>query len=573
MTDRNPTEYRLADAIIDNLIKRGITGIYGAPGTSELALVTAAANRKLPYFTTLQDTIAVGMADGFSRNSGQIGVANLHATQGLLNAAGFIRVALRDNIPLLILAGAPSTEYDLYEPNHFLQGIEQCLSAICKWHWTLQDAEQLNHIMDRAVSISLSPPCGPVVIRIPQNVLERTTKTLSQVRLINTPQNTPREIHDAADCLLNAQHPTIFAGYGAQHSVDEIEKLAEILGAPVISEALNRGPQIQNIYSRSNHPFHMGFFNINDSTIIETLQKTDVLLLAGGKAFYPRIISASLNFPTVIHLVNSPESLNKDCHADMPLWGTIKETLQVLVNQITTIPSKNIQQIEARRNSTRNLVKAHQISRTTELENVDLKGSPITGLQLVKSMNEALRGDAILVDDSQSFSYYLKRYYEFKHPYSLFGSMASHLGWALPAALGVKQSAPDSFVVCTIGDNSFAYSLQALQTASEFQIPVLIIVANNNGAVSLKQESLKKFGTSNLLNEYLSIDPKSLNCVEIAKSFGLKGFSIDSAESLTDIIESAVQQVKSASTSVVLDIRMSNHTEDWHESWYVPDKC
>ena len=98
MKNVNSSKYSNISLVSDLVAKYfydiGIERIYGAPGTSELSLLHSASRFGLKYFFTLHDTVAVGMADGFARANNSIAVVNLHAAQGLLNAAGFIRVAL-----------------------------------------------------------------------------------------------------------------------------------------------------------------------------------------------------------------------------------------------------------------------------------------------------------------------------------------------------------------------------------------------------------------------------------------------------------------------------------------------
>jgi len=130
--------------IVNTLKKCRVKQIFGTPGTSEIPFLSALEeDGSIKYITAYLDGLAVGMADGYARSSGNVGIANLHATQGTLNAIGFIRVALRDHSPIVVISGLPSHSYELVEPNHFVYGLTDILRRVTKWSWQVNSKDQV----------------------------------------------------------------------------------------------------------------------------------------------------------------------------------------------------------------------------------------------------------------------------------------------------------------------------------------------------------------------------------------------------------------------------------------------
>lgn len=567
----------VSDLVMRILHQVGVDRIYGSPGTTELSLVQSAARCGITYHFALHDTVAVGMADGFARASQRVAVANLHSTQGPLNASGFIRVALRDNVPLLVVAGVPSTTYDIYEPNHFVLGLDRSLTPITKWGWTVSNVGTLAQVLNRALSVSLAPPQGPTFVCIPQDILEREIDDpLEKISQGNPPvldaQSVPtgESIERAARLLARAETPTLFVGYGAQDAVQWVEALSDLIGAPVVAEALDRGPQVHNVYCRASHPLFMGFFDVRDQKIKERLAQSDLLLFVGAKTTYAKVIGELPRACTVIQLSDAPDQIGKCHRVDVPLVGDVGATLKGICSRLEVELEQGTpaSALSSRKNSLLADIAAQRRQRDAEMAAVTMRGSPIQGMQLIKALRESLPPDAVIVDDSQGMGYYLKHYYNFEAR-TLYGSMASHIGWALPASLGVKQARPADPVVCLVGDGSFMFSFQALAAAATYAIPVLVIVANNRGYLSLQKEVAIKWELTPELKRTLSLNQPAFDYAALAKSMGLEGIKVLEAFDLSRAIQSGLETVTRERQACVIDVTMSAEWKDWGESWYV----
>jgi thiamine pyrophosphate-dependent acetolactate synthase large subunit-like protein len=517
------------------------------------------------------------MADGFARASGQPGVVLLHATQGLLNAMGLIRVAFRDNVPIIIIVGLPSTTYDVFEPNHYTYNLEQILTPVTKWGWTLVNETVLDQVLIKLISTACAPSQGPVFLFVPQDIIERTY-SLSESK-IPLPQLSSFSINVVSDeiairvakTFVNAQNPLIFAGFGARHNAYEIETLAELTSSPVISEALDRGTQVHNVYCRTNHPLFLSYYDKRELLLYEFLQTADVILFIGTKATYNKVIGELPANCKIIQVNERYEDLWKDHKVDIPVVGNYKNSLDRIIIQIKKELSslELCKKIIARKEYISGIISNYKEKKTKKLNATKLIGESINGMQLIKSMVKILPENSIIIDDSQCMGYYLKHYFTFYKSNTLFGSMASHIGWGLPASLGVKEAFPEDPVICLTGDAGFLFGFQAIASASSYKIPVMIIVVNNRGFISLKKEMAIKGTLNPNTLQTLSLTNPPFSYHLMAKAFGIEGLYVKNPEHLGDELSIGLKIIQEKKEACVINVEMSDQWKIWDESWLV----
>ena len=160
------------DQLIAILRDEGVTHIFGNPGSTEMPLMDALVDAPdLTYVLGLQEATAVGMADGFALASGKVGFVNLHAMGGLGNAMGVLVASKASETPLVVTAGQQDTRHLMSEP--WLSGDLVALAApIAKWAREVRRGEDLGQALRRAFAIARTPPCGPVFLSLPMDVLD-----------------------------------------------------------------------------------------------------------------------------------------------------------------------------------------------------------------------------------------------------------------------------------------------------------------------------------------------------------------------------------------------------------------
>jgi benzoylformate decarboxylase len=553
----------LGSTLIAQLLERhNVRYVFGAPGTSELSLVgEVVSSEALHYIFAFHDGVATGMADGYARGSGNIGIVNLHAAPGTLNALGFLRVAQRDAVPIMAIVGLPSTTYAINEPNHYVRWLETCIAPLVKWSWMARNMEEVGMAITRGLAIARSLPCGPTLVGIPQDLLETNQEGihLELFKPIPLPVTRPSEqqVEEAASLLLDSRNPLLFLGHGIQRtrSREQAIVLAELAGASVVCEALDRGPMIHGVYFPVRHSLFRGFFSSRNPRIRRILLQSDVIVFVGCKANYPRVIESLPPDIRIIQIDADPLQFGKSLIPDVVLWGHPGLAMLDLAHAIRDHPSYRLRHQERQ-----------QLNQEVKLpvSNSRRRDSKLSPRILVETLFGVLPEDSIVVDDSQCLSYFIKNAAA-RNTVEVEGSMASHIGWALPAALGIKMAQPRRLVVAVISDGSALFSLSALPTAASLQLPILIVVANNRSAMSLRLEAHEKGFLPDSALSPLTWSGTFFNFAVAAQAFGFTAKQAITVNELKSILVEAL----SAGVPYLIDAVLPTSMSHWAESWAI----
>jgi benzoylformate decarboxylase len=560
------------DSVVNVLEKWQVEKIFGCPGTTEIPFLQSLRKHpNIKYITTYLDGLAVGMADGYARSSGNVGIVNLHATQGTLNAYGFIRAALRDESPIVIISGVPSLSYELVEPTHFVYGLTNILRNVTKWAWQIKSPEQTEQALNRAIKIATTPPFGPTFIGIPQDVQVQSCKngaySLHQSNNAKM-QASPEQIKKLSEIMLSSKKPIIFAGKkaGEMRIQKEIKQLAETIGAPVVSEAPDRGPQIYTIHMNHDHPLYLGYYGNRDEFINSYIKSADTILEINCKQTYPRIIKDISSDTIMVQIMQNPHELGKYHPISHGIAGDLEQNVSLLIRQLQlTISEKSTKEIQQRIKSISSLTNKRCLHIQEELGKPEHSDKDIYPKQIIKSMIETLPKDAVFIDEAQSFSWFLKRYFPFTTSHIAYGTNASHIGWGMPFAAGAASHHSNKKLVCIVSDSAFLMGSQTLGTIAKDRLPVLVIVINNRGFSSLKIEfgNYEKIDDEQGINE-LNFTDKQFNYSKVSEGMGVSSFVVSKPNELTNTLRKAV----AVNGPAVVDIQCDNTNKTWNDGWY-----
>src|SRR5260221_350404 len=159
-------------AFLKLLAQEGITHLFGNPGTTELAIMEAMSQQSaIGYVLGLQESIVVGMADGYARASNKLAACNVHVAPGLGNAMGALYNAKFYGSPVLITAGQQEQGHGLMEPMLY-DPLVPIAQPMVKWAIDVTRVQDLPRIVHRAAKVALTPPTGPVFISLPGDILD-----------------------------------------------------------------------------------------------------------------------------------------------------------------------------------------------------------------------------------------------------------------------------------------------------------------------------------------------------------------------------------------------------------------
>jgi benzoylformate decarboxylase len=528
-------------AFIKLLLDEGVTHLFGNPGTTELAIMEAVPQfPELTYVLGLQESIVVGMADGFARASNQLVACNLHCAPGLGHAMGAIYNAKFSGSPLLITAGQYEVGYGLQEPLLY-EPLVPMAAPLVKWAFEVTRIEDLPRVIRRAAKIARTPPMGPVFISLPGSVLDEEAEiefgfpTLVDAGV----RPSDRALQDIAQKLLAAKKPVIVAGREIANAdmFAEACELAELLGAAVYQESVP-----YNARYPSSHPTCMGDLTRNQKKVRQTLEQYDFLLCLGADLLRMSPMSTVEPLPPempVMHITEREWELGKNYSTATAVRADVKETLLALLpvlRSMRTAEQAKQAQVRLADLVTRNW-SANRAKTRAELES-SASTTPIDQRYLVRQIVDALPKDVIVVDETLTASPAISALLPMDNPQAYYGLASGGLGFGMAGAVGVALAQPTRPVVATIGDGSAMYSIQSLWTAAHLKLNITYVIINNRSYRIIKERLLAMRGTDDFVA--MDMDNPAIDFAGLAKSMGMPSQVVTDPTQLADVLKGAM---------------------------------
>jgi benzoylformate decarboxylase len=547
------------EALLEILAAAGVRHIFGNPGSTELPLNDALArDSRFQYVLGLAELPVTAMADGYATASGGLGVANVHVSPGLGNAMGMLFNAYCAGTPLILLAGQQDRRLIIGEPA-LLGDMVNVARPWTKWSSEVQRVEDVPAVARRAVKAALTPPTGPVFLSLPVDVQLENSEELDLFpphipdRRVRPPVDA---LAKAAELLAQAQNPAILAGSRVTESdaVDELVKLAEGLGAPVLAEQQTSHGRLP---MPADHPLYRGSLPLWSPDVHQLLVEFDVILVVGMNLLrmflYGEPASPVPEHIRLIHLDVDPWEIGKNYPVEVGLLGDPKAGLGELTQIVSEIQSpEQVQRAGQRGEEYAAQRSAERESLLADIE-VQREERPMTAMTLVAALSRVLPSNAALVEEAPtSNGNLLERLGVFKDPTGLIAPRGWALGWGVGCAVGVKLAWPDRPVVALIGDGAALYGIQGLWTAAHLHLPVVFVIANN-----AQYKILKIAGTVMELPEIVQGEHLGMDLVEpevdfvgLARSFGVEASRVTEPDELSEHVREGLTRTE----PILLDV-------------------
>jgi acetolactate synthase-1/2/3 large subunit len=436
---------------------------FGIPGTHTIELYRGLPQTGIRHVTPRHEQGAGFMADGYARISGKPAACITVSGPGALNIATAMGQALLDSVPMLVISADNAThELGLGEGRlHETADLQQAMRQVSRWSHTLMRPDELPKVLARAFSIFRSERPGPVHITIPQDVITADASHVSPDAWVlpSPPAPAPGALAEAAGLLNGAKAPVIALGGGATRGSDYILTLAENLDAPVTvthnaKGSLPPGHPLLVLGSPSFQPVRELYRAADVILAIGTeFSETDYDFFFDGQFDLGEARLIRIDIDPAQHSRNAPATIAITADAELAALALLKLCDRPLSDG----------------------------DKRTEAVNKQLEALHHPGYQaFLDAIQEALPGAAVFGDSTQPAYFAAGQY----HPEqtSSFASAATGygtLGYALPAAFGAKLAQAGRAVVCLIGDGGLQFTINELATAVEAEIPVAVVVWNN----------------------------------------------------------------------------------------------
>jgi len=538
-----------SDAILRTLEHEGVDVAFGIPGGAILPTYDAMARgTSVRHVLARHEQGAGHMAEGYARASGRVGVAIATSGPGATNLVTPIADAWMDSTPLVCITG--QVRSSLIGTDAFQETDATGITMpIVKHSWLVQDVEELPQVLKAAFHVARTGRQGPVLVDVAKDVQEAELEFEYPDEVDLPGWKPPRKVHpkqvrEAAQAILAAQRPIVYAGGGVLNAdaCAELLELVESARLPAVVTLMGKG------CLPDSHPLNYGPPGMHGSKYANwALNKSD-LVIAVGTRFDDRVtgkVSAFAPGAQVIHFDIDAAEVGKIRHADIPVVGPLSVALAELTQELERVREGRapvhepwLRQVEDWR---------EQFPfRYTKVDGV-LK--PQTAVEALRDLAATRTEDVVWTTGVGQHQMWAMQYLVCDRPRSFITSGGlGTMGYGLPAAIGAKAARPDATVVCVDGDGCFQMTCQELATAALERLPVVAVVLNNGwlGMVRQWQEMFydERFAQTHLTH---AVPDYAL----LAEAYGCAGFTVDSEEELEGTLAAAFE----AGRSAVVDVR------------------
>jgi thiamine pyrophosphate-dependent acetolactate synthase large subunit-like protein len=480
-------------AIIEQFLADDIHYMFGNPGTVEEGFLDALREYSdFKYINTLQETIAVAIADGYARVTKRPVVVQLHSGVGLGNGIGMLYQAMRGHAPLVVINGDAGAKYDAMDAQ-MAADLVSMARPVTKWATRVIDPSSVLRVLRRAIKIAAAPPMAPVFVSLPMDILDAPNEEeiVPTSFLMTRVAPEPEQVAAAASMLMGARKPMIILGDGVATSEaqSELSQVAELLGAEVW------GADSSEVNISEKHFLYKGALGhmFGDHSRPITSQ-ADAVLICGTYVFpevFPALSGVFASGARVVHIDLDSYEIAKNFPVDLGLVSDPKLTLERLVEALQeTMTPQQREEAEARTAQIAK-VKEEELAAQLEADRVVRDEVPLHAFRFMEELAEQLPEDAMVFDEALTVSPELIRYFPPTKPGHYFQTRGGSLGVGIPGAIGMKLAHPEKTVLGFTGDGASMYTIQALWTAAHHNIGAKFVICNNQSYSLLKLNILQ----------------------------------------------------------------------------------
>ncbi len=524
----------------------GVKVAFGIPGGQTLSVNNAMYDSTIRFVHTRHENGAAVAADGYGRLTGEPGVCLATTGPGATNLITGLGGALRDSSPVIALVFQnklpDAGRGDAQESDH-----ELLFGSICKKYIPVRDISSLAWSMREAYRVAKTGRPGPVVVDFYRDVVENQKAPYIPMDPADYCYATdcvalPASIQAAAAEIKKAKKPCLWVGNGVKlaHAEEEIKELSLLLAAPIVT-TYNAMAAVESSFENLVGPRTRHGSEISKAA----LEESDCVITVGSTLTAISTNRWDLKIHNMIQFDIIPENIGRHYPAKVGVVGDAKAGLRSLID---TLKADGYQADPSYRNDIF-ARKAKWAENVFSGPIADVNATPVPPVALHMELSKCLKENSIFVVDAgnpgawthitdfPAGTTYMK-------PVN-YGNM----GFALGAALGCKEAAPDREVIALLGDGSLGMTLGELETISREKLHVIVILVNDDAYGNIKQEEKFKTGTEN----YIGVEFPSIDYVKVAEALGYNGAIVRKASEIPQAMEAARASDKPFMIEVKLD--------------------
>ena len=514
-----------AEMVIRILIEEGVDTVFGYPGGTVLNIYDELykASDRIHHYTTCHEQGASHAADAYARVTGKVGVAIATSGPGATNLVTGIANAYLDSSPVVAITG--NVPCAAIGKDSFQEvDITGVTMPITKHNYIVKDASRLADVLREAFAIARSGRPGPVLVDIPKDIQQAECEYESRplAAVSHAYSNGKEAFAQAVKLIRECQRPYIYTGGGTigSNATKELLDLAEKIDSPI-------GSSMMGLSAVSHdHPRFLGMTGMHGKFAASQVMSKADLLIAIGTRFSDRATGNKVEFikgKKVIHIDIDPSEIGKNIPAFVSLLGDVKSVLKKLIAELPSTDRKAWhQEMETIRDSPDN--------------HLEMPGDTLNPETVIHAVHRHAPKETVVCTDVGQHQMWTAQYYHFSQPRSFITSGGlGTMGFGMGAAIGSCIGNGKKKTVLFTSDGSFHMNMNEMATAVSNQLPLVIVLLNNNALGMVRQwQTLffdKRYSQTSLA--------RKTDYIKLAEAFGAKGMRVKKLEELDAAVKAA----------------------------------
>ena len=534
-----------AEVLVERLIDWGVEVVFGLPGDGINGIMEALRKRQkeIRFIQVRHEESAAFMACGYAKYTGRLGVCLATSGPGGIHLLNGLYDAKLDKQPVLAITGLQF--HDLIG-THTQQDValDKLFMDVSVYDERIMGPNHVENVTDLACRTALAYK-GVSHITMPVDFQEQEVKSLRRSKR-NVPHHTSNtytrmpqlppspDLERAADLLNRGKKVTILAGRGAIGAREELEQIAEMLGAPIVKALLGR------CAVPDDSPYTTGTIGLlGTKPSQEAMEDCDTLLIVGSAFPYIEFLPKP-DQAKGVQIDFDPKQIGLRFPVEVGLVGDSRQTLQALVPLLKPKSDKRfLQQAQAGMKDWWQLMEKRATRRD----------KPMKPQVVAWELGKRLRNDAIVSCDSGTIANWWARQIRVKEGqmHSLSGNLAT-MAPGLPYTIAAQIAFPERQCIAFVGDGGFSMLMADFVTAVKYQLPIKVVIIKNNDLGQIKWEQMVFLG-----NPEYGIDLHPIDFAAFAHACGGVGFSVDDPANCGTAIEEFLNAPGPAVLQAVVD--------------------
>jgi acetolactate synthase-1/2/3 large subunit len=519
------------------LQSEGVDTLFGYPGGAVIDIYDELAKTDIQHILVRHEQGAVHAADGYARASGGVGVCLVTSGPGATNTVTGIASAYMDSVPVVVLTG--QVNRNLIGNDAFQEVDIVGITRPCTKHnYLVQRLEDLPRTIKEAFHIARSGRPGPVLVDLPKDLMQMTTtyraaKDLKLKSYNPTYEPNMKQLLKVVELIKEANKPAVFAGGGVvlSKASKELAEFVKRIRAPVTASLMGLGA------FPASDPLWLGMIGMHGTYRANMTSAACDLLIAIGVRFDDRVTGKIDTFAPnakVVHIDIDPTSIRKNIRVTIPIVGDCKIALRKLN---TLLSKEKLGSLSRKRKPWLNQIEKWKATKPLAYTQKKI----IKPQFVVEKLYELTEGKAIITTEVGQNQMWAAQYYHFDCPNAFITSGGlGAMGFGLPAAIGAQIAQPDRIVVDIAGDGSIQMNIQEMATATQYELPVKIVILNNSylGMVRQWQELFYDGCYSCTKMDYAP------DFVKLAQAYGAVGLRASKVEEVIPVLKKGLSTPK-----------------------------